>query len=111
MVIKPAQLTLRNRKRTVQRKPTFWKTRDVVLFACAKNTTNAPFNLEEYKTEFRFLKNYVHLSSETLNIFGVEAMCIFLKRSTYPGRYSDRMHRFFFFCPVPRLSMISNMVK
>ena len=75
---------------------------------------------DECKSEFRFLKNDVYLLEETLDIpdaikcyngvvvDGVEALCIMLKRFSYPCRYVDMMPRFG--RAVPQLSMISNRI-
>ena len=72
---------------------------------------------EEAKTEFRFLKNDLHVLSEALQIppvftcynglkvTGLEFLCTFLKRFAYPCRYSDMISRFA--RAVPQLSMIS----
>ena len=75
---------------------------------------------EEAKTEFRFLKNDIHVLSEALQIppvftcynglkiTGLEYLCTFLKRFAYSCRYSDMISRFA--RPVPQLSMILNLV-
>ena len=75
---------------------------------------------DECKSKFRFLKNDVYLLEETLDIpdaikcyngvvvDGVEALCIMLKRFSYPCRYVDMMPRFG--RAVPQLSMISNRI-
>lgn len=61
---------------------------------------------DECKSQFRFLKNDIYLLAETLDIpdafkcynevvvDGVEALCIMLKRFSYPCRYVDMMPRF-----------------
>ena len=60
---------------------------------------------DEYKSEFRFLKNGVYLLAEMLDLpdaikcynrvvgDGVKALCIMLKRLSYPCRYVDMMPR------------------
>ena len=70
--------------------------------------------------EFRFHKNDVPILLEALQLpqsfkchqgticDGVEALCITLRRSAYPCRYSDLIPRLG--RPVPELSMISNLV-
>ena len=61
---------------------------------------------DECKSEFRFYKRDVYLLAEVLQIsdqiqcynrlvvYGIEALCIFLKRFAYPCRYSDMLPRF-----------------
>ena len=77
-------------------------------------------NLEddECLSEFRFYKNDLPFLAEVLGIpevvecyqrsicSGLEALCIFLKRHSYPCRYSDMIARFG--KPVPVLCMINN---
>ena len=84
-----------------------------------------PFELDSMedegcKTEFRFHKNDVYNLVETLDlpdqitcynglVFDpTEALCIFLKRFSYPCRYSDLIPRFG--RPAPSLSIISNHI-
>ena len=69
---------------------------------------------------FRFWKNDVYILSETLQIpeemtcynglkvDGIEALCVLLRRFSYPCRYCDMMSQFG--RPVPQLSMMSNMI-
>ena len=71
-------------------------------------------------TEFRFLKNDIYRLKDILrlsdilktynrlSVSGIEALCIFLKRFSYPCRYSDFIPRFG--RPVPDYSIISNEV-
>ena len=73
---------------------------------------------DECLSEFRFYKNDLPLLAEVLGIpevvecyqrsicSGLEALCIFLKRHSYPCRYSDMIARFG--KPVPVLCMINN---
>jgi len=75
---------------------------------------------DECIAEFRFEKNHLDMLCHTLQIpeiircyngtvvSGIEGLCIFLKRFSYPCRYSDMIHRFG--RPVPELCMISNNV-
>ena len=70
--------------------------------------------------EFCFHKNDVPVLLEALQLLqsftchqgttcdGIEALCIILRRFAYPCRYSNLIPRFG--CPVPELSMISNLV-
>jgi len=74
----------------------------------------------ECLAEFRFHKNDVPVLLEALQLpqsftchqgticDGMEALCITLRRFSYPCRYSDLIPRFG--RPVPELSMISNLV-
>ena len=75
---------------------------------------------EEFWTEFRLYKNDIYDLRETFNIpeeiitynrlkvDGIEALCIFLKRFSYPCRYSDFIPQFG--RPVPQFSIISNQI-
>lgn len=77
-------------------------------------------NDAECLAEFRFRKHDLPLLAEVLQIpdsftcyqrtvsSGMEALCILLRRLSYPCRYSDIIPRFG--RPVPVLSMISNQV-
>ena len=77
-------------------------------------------NDDECKSEFWFYKNDVYNLAKTValpdqlfcyngvNVDGVEALCIFLKRFAYPCRYLDMIPRFA--RPEPQLCMISNAV-
>ena len=61
---------------------------------------------DECKAEFRFYKNDIYVLKDVLNIpdvfkcknrlnvDGIEATCIFLKRYAYPIRFGDMVHRF-----------------
>lgn len=74
----------------------------------------------ECLAEFRFAKNDIPILADVLHIpenficsqgtkcNGIEALCITLKRFSYPSRYSDLIPRFG--RPVPVLSMINNTV-
>ena len=74
----------------------------------------------ETSTEFRFLKNDIYRlkavlrlpdilkTYNRLSVSGIEALCIFLKRFSYPCRYSDFVPRFG--RPVPDYSIISNEI-
>ena len=83
------------------------------------------FNLEELrddecKVEFRFKKQDIYRLAAALNlpetfrspngvfVEPIEALCICLKRYTYPCRYADLVPRFG--RPVPQLCMITNLV-
>ena len=71
------------------------------------------------KTEFRFYKNYIFHTKETLQTLeqlycynrvkghGRETLCIFLKCFSDPSRYSDMIP--FFAQPVTKIYMITNM--
>lgn len=73
---------------------------------------------DECLSEFRFLKSDLPLLAELMGIpetvecyqrslcSGLEALCILLKRHSYPCRYSDMVARFA--KPVPVLCMINN---
>ena len=75
---------------------------------------------DECKAEFRFLKNDIYLMDEVLGVpnvircyngvvfYGIEALCILLKRFAYPCRYGDMVPRFG--RAVPQLSMMSNQM-
>ena len=75
---------------------------------------------EESWSEFRFFKNDIYRLKECfeipeeiktynrLSIDGIEALCIFLKRFSYPNRYFDMIPRFG--RPVPQLSIVSTHV-
>ena len=88
--------------------------------------TYQPFDLDkmddsECWNEFRFLKSDVFRLCDALQmpdyirtynrmrVCGVEALCIFLRRFSYPIRYADMMHRFGG-RPVPELCVITNHV-
>ena len=73
---------------------------------------------DESLSEFRVYKNDLPFLAEVMGIpalvycyqrsicSGLEALCIFLKRQSYPCRYSDMIARFRE--PVPVLCMINN---
>lgn len=73
---------------------------------------------DECLSEFRFLKSDLPLLAEEMGIpetvecyqrslcSGLEALCILLKRHSYPWRYSDMVARFA--KPAPVLCMINN---
>ena len=75
---------------------------------------------DECKTEFRFEKAHLPLLADVLQIppmfkcsqgsvaDGMEALCMLLKRLSYPCRYADMVHRFG--RPIPVLSMVTNQV-
>ena len=75
---------------------------------------------DECSNEFRFLKNDIFMLAEALQIpeklstynritvDGIEALCVFLKRFSYPCRYADMIPRFG--RPVPQICMISNLI-
>ena len=75
---------------------------------------------DECLADFRFLKNDIFELAEVLripetfstynriNVDGIEALCMFLKRFSYPCRYSDMIPTFA--RPVPQLSMVTNLV-
>ena len=83
------------------------------------------FNLDEIqepecKAEFRFNKNDIPVLAEVLGLpksfrysqrtvaNKLEGLCMLLRRTAYPCRYSDLIPRFG--RPVPELSMITNCV-
>ena len=78
------------------------------------------WNDEECRSDLRSYKADVYRLFEVLNIpevlitynrskfDGMEAFCIFLKRFSYPCRFSDLVSRFG--RPVPELSMMSNAI-
>ena len=83
------------------------------------------FNLEamgepECRSEFRVAKDDIYTLAEVLGVpatftcpqrsvcSGIEGLCILLKRTSFPCRYSDMIYRFG--RPVPVLSMITNRV-
>ena len=71
-------------------------------------------------SEFRFLKNDIFVLKDVLRVpdtvrtcnrlavDDIEALCIFLKRFSYPTRYSDMIPRFG--RPVPQYSIISTAI-
>ena len=75
---------------------------------------------DECITEFRFEKSHLPLLADVLQIppmfkcpqgsvvDGMEALCMLLKRLSYPCRYADMVHRFG--RPIPVLSMVTNQV-
>ena len=75
---------------------------------------------DECKTEFRFEKTHLPLLADVLQIppmfkcsqgsvgDGMEALCMLLKRQSYPCRYADMVLRFG--RPIPVLSMVTNQV-
>ena len=75
---------------------------------------------DECKTEFCFEKSHLPLLVNVLQtppMFkcsqgsvadGLEALCMLLKRSSYPCRYADMVPRFG--RPIPVLSMVTNQV-
>lgn len=75
---------------------------------------------DECITEFRFEKSHLPLLADVLQIppmfkcpqgsvaDGMEALCMLLKRLSYPCRYADMLHRFG--RPIPVLSMVTNQV-
>jgi len=75
---------------------------------------------DERITEFRFEKSHLPLLADVLQIppmfkrpqgsvaDGMEALCMLLKRLSYPCRYADMVHRFGH--PIPVFSMISCMI-
>ena len=75
---------------------------------------------DECKTEFRFEKSHLPLLADVLQIppmfkcsqgsvaDGMEALCMLLKRLSYPCRYADMVPRFG--RPIPVLSMVTNQV-
>ena len=83
------------------------------------------FDMEEMEdsecvADFRFQKSDIPLLAETLQLpdsftcyqgtvcDGIEGLCLLLRRTAYPCRYSDLIQRFG--RPVPELSMISSLV-
>lgn len=74
----------------------------------------------ECLAEFRVKKDDISILADVLQLpqniicqqrtkcSGIEALCMLLKRFSYPCRYSDMIHRFG--RPVPELSMITNTV-
>lgn len=75
---------------------------------------------DECKAEFRSEKTHLPLLADVLQIppmfkcsqgsvaDGMEALCMLLKRLSYPCRYADMVHRFG--RPIPVLSMLTNQV-
>ena len=73
---------------------------------------------DERKTKFRFEKAHLPLHADVLQILpmfkcsqgsvadGMEALCMLLKRLSYPCRYADMVPRFG--RPIPVLSMVTN---
>ena len=73
---------------------------------------------DECITEFRFKQSHLPLLADVLQIppmfkcpqrsvaDGMEALCMLLKRLSYPCRYADMVHRFG--RPIPILSMVTN---
>lgn len=87
--------------------------------------TYDPFDLDmlcddECRNEFRFFKNDIYKLQEVLRIpafiscynrgkiSGIDAFCMFLKRFSYPCRYSDMVPRFA--RPVPQICMATNKI-
>ena len=87
------------------------------------HASNPPFDLQdmkdsEYLAEFRVHKQDIPLLADALQIppafhcrqrsvcEGTEALCMLLRRISYPCRYGDMIQRFA--RPVPVLSMITN---
>ena len=75
---------------------------------------------DECITEFRFEKSHLPLLADVLQIppmfkcpqgsvaDGTKALCMLLKRLSYPCRYADMVHRFG--RPIPVVSMVTNQV-
>ena len=109
-------------------------TDEELLLLLEENTSRNPefsydvyerFNLEdmeepECKSEFRFEKQDIPILADVLglpdkfkcpqrSVAGrIEGLCILLKRTSFPCRYSDMIYRFG--RPVPELSMITDQV-
>ena len=75
---------------------------------------------DECKNEFRFWKNDIYqlhaalripdelICYNRIKVAGIEALCMFLKRFSYPCRYSDMVPRFA--RPVPQICIITNTI-